>query len=277
MYNDDPTLAGAQKVMLEILLEVHRVCEKHQITYWLDYGTLLGAVRHKGFIPWDDDVDISMPRDEYDRFCKIAPQEITGKFFFQTQETDKGYPRNFAKVRMNGTMLVEHHETDKENYHQGIYIDIFPFDYSNSSSFMKAMEFTSSVREQRRKYPRGTIKRHLYNIYSQWLLAIPHELCKYFRIWLSSYPNLYGNKNSKYLSQKLDSIFTIEIIEKKSFLPVKFSEECFEGHGFYIPNDYDTVLTTYFGDYMTPPPEDCRRAHAKAIILDVNATKEKKE
>lgn len=72
MFNEDKTVAAAQKVMLEILLEIHRVCEENNITYWLDAGTFLGAIRHKGFVPWDDDCDVAMPRKDYEKFLKIA-------------------------------------------------------------------------------------------------------------------------------------------------------------------------------------------------------------
>ena len=111
--------------MLEILVEIHRICVENNITYWLEAGTLLGAIRHKGFIPWDDDCDISMPRKDYERFLQIAQEKLPETMFLQTKETDKEYPLPWAKIRKNGTLLIETGETGEEKYHHGIFVDIF--------------------------------------------------------------------------------------------------------------------------------------------------------
>lgn len=98
MFNEDKTIAAAQKVMLEILQEIHKICVENNLTYWLEAGTLLGAVRHKGFIPWDDDSDVSMPRADYEKFLKIAQKKLPEDMFLQTQDTDKEYPLPWAKM-----------------------------------------------------------------------------------------------------------------------------------------------------------------------------------
>ena len=128
MFNEDKTVAAAQKVMLEILVEIHRICVENNITYWLEAGTLLGAIRHKGFIPGDDDCDISMPRKDYERFLQIAQEKLPETMFLQTKETDKEYPLPWAKIRKNGTLLIETGETGEEKYHHGIFVDIIPYD-----------------------------------------------------------------------------------------------------------------------------------------------------
>lgn len=92
MFSEDKNVAAAQKVMLKILVEIHRICVENDITYWLEAGTLLGAIRHKGFIPWDDDCDVSMPRKDYERFLQIAQEKLPETMFLQTKETDKEYP-----------------------------------------------------------------------------------------------------------------------------------------------------------------------------------------
>lgn len=125
MFNEDKNIAAAQKVMLDILIEVHKICVKHNITYWLEAGTLLGAVRHKGFIPWDDDIDISMPREDYEKFLEIAQRELPSDLFLQTNKTDPEYSREITKVRKLNTLLIETGETGNENYCHGIFIDIF--------------------------------------------------------------------------------------------------------------------------------------------------------
>ena len=88
---EDLSLRDAQMLMVEILEDVHNLCEKHGLKYFLDGGTLIGAVRHKGFIPWDDDIDIGMPREDYEKFIEIAKKELPDNLFLQTFETDKYY------------------------------------------------------------------------------------------------------------------------------------------------------------------------------------------
>ena len=121
-------LRQAQKVMLYIMKKIHEVCVKHNIRYWLDYGTLLGAVRHDGFIPWDDDMDISMLREDYEKFNAIAQQELGEEFFWQTKETEPDFCFEMGKVRLNGTVWQEKNWEKSSITHQGLFVDIFPID-----------------------------------------------------------------------------------------------------------------------------------------------------
>ena len=120
-----PTIREKQLVMYGIMKEIVRVCDKHNITYYLSGGTLLGAVRHHGFIPWDDDVDLEMPWKDYKRFLRIAPQELPKDLFVQTFYTDPGYPNVFAMVRKSGTTAMPVSQKDL-GIHWGIEVDIFP-------------------------------------------------------------------------------------------------------------------------------------------------------
>lgn len=116
-------------VQLEILYEIQKICKKHQIKYFAIGGTLLGAVRHKGYIPWDDDLDIAMYREDYNKFCEIAPLELSEPFFFQTEETDPGYLLRHAKVRNSKTTAILTSQKEKKyKFNQGIFVDIFPLD-----------------------------------------------------------------------------------------------------------------------------------------------------
>lgn len=115
-------------VELDLLAEFSRVCEKHGIKWFLDGGSILGAVRHKGFIPWDDDIDISMPRNEFEKLCELAPEEFRYPYFFQTYDSDPGYHRMHAQFRNCKTTGIRKSEWPKYNFNQGIFIDIFPFD-----------------------------------------------------------------------------------------------------------------------------------------------------
>lgn len=116
-------------VELDLLYEFQRVTNKYGIKYIAEGGTMLGAVRHKGFIPWDDDIDLMMMRDEYERFCKIAPNEFKHPYFFQTEYTDPGCLRCHAQLRNSETTAILSNEINGHfKYNQGIFIDIFPLD-----------------------------------------------------------------------------------------------------------------------------------------------------
>jgi len=126
--NIDPkTLREAQLIMLDMLVEFDKICQKYNLKYWLDSGTLLGAVRHQGFIPWDDDIDLSMPIEDYNKFIEIAENELSSDIFFQTTQTDNKFPFDYIKLRSNRAKIVEFHEKDRDiEYHQGVFVDIFP-------------------------------------------------------------------------------------------------------------------------------------------------------
>ncbi len=119
-----------QKEELRILIEFDRICRKHNIKYSLSYGTLIGAIRHQGFIPWDDDIDVGMLREDYEVFLEKGQKLLQSDLFLQTCYTDPKYPQVYAKIRKNNTSFVE---TTVKNIqmHHGIYIDVFPFDYYN--------------------------------------------------------------------------------------------------------------------------------------------------
>lgn len=116
-------------VELDLLYNFQNVCNKYGLKYFADGGTLLGCVRHKGFIPWDDDIDIGMPREDYEKFCDVAKKEFVYPYFLQTEESEKGSLRFVAKLHnCNTTMILSVEENRKLPFTQGICIDIFPFD-----------------------------------------------------------------------------------------------------------------------------------------------------
>lgn len=115
-------------VELDLLAEFQRVCKKYGLAYSGSGGTMLGAVRHKGFIPWDDDIDIDMPRKDYNKLCEIAEKEFRGPYFFQTEFTDRGSMRGHAQLRRSDTTAILTDEKKMFSFNQGIFIDIFPQD-----------------------------------------------------------------------------------------------------------------------------------------------------
>ena len=128
-------LRKMQLLELKILKEVKRICEKHNIPYFLIAGSLIGAVRHKGFIPWDDDIDIGMLRDDYERFLDVCKTDLGSEYFLQTPETEKGNADyGIAHIRLNGTSMVQEFRKNTTT-HNGFTIDIFPYDNLPENKF----------------------------------------------------------------------------------------------------------------------------------------------
>ena len=127
---DKKTLEKLHKVEIEILDEFVRICNKYNLEYYLIGGTMLGAVRHQGFIPWDDDIDVGIMRKDYDLFIKYAREELGDKYYLDCYETNKEYYLPFAKIRKNNTIFNEQVSAHLNN-HKGIYIDIIPVSYTH--------------------------------------------------------------------------------------------------------------------------------------------------
>jgi lipopolysaccharide cholinephosphotransferase len=154
------TLRQAQLVMLRILRIVDHICRKHGIPYWLDAGTLRGAVRQQGFFPWDDDAAIAMRRADFERFAMIAPQELPEDLFFQTAATDPHYRHVLPKVRDRKSLLVE--DTENAPYCQGIFVDVFPFDSYPNRAVMDLLTLRHRLRLFRKRFAPGSAARAAY-------------------------------------------------------------------------------------------------------------------
>lgn len=237
-------LRKLQEKEIQILDEIDRICKKYNIQYYLMWGTLLGAVRHKGFIPWDDDIDIAMDRKEYKKFLKIAPKELKEEYFLQTSFTDKWHPMFFAKVRLNNTAFYAQSDRNIKKHH-GIFVDIFPMDCRSSKKSLKNKigEKISTHIFQRIERKKVTCFRGL-KILSTTFLA-------YFRdLFLKG-------KGDKYICDGC-------LLDKQLFL--KSENIVFEGKEYLAPHKAHEVLQTIYGDYMQLPPENERIAHKPAFI-----------
>lgn len=261
---DKNLLRKAQLKMLDILVEIDRICTKYNIKYWLCYGTLLGAVRHKGFIPWDDDCDICMMREDYEKFLQVAAIELPHHLFLQNSKTDLNYHKDITKIRMNNTKLVEFDESDNEHYHQGIFVDIFVWDYYNNITIkiLKLLKPIDQWKYARKKYPKGSFKR----IFIQLLVALPY----FFYSTVTKLMNIivvFNRKNKKYgtVGQDLRSC-DMAFYNVNSIFPLRRNIN-FEGKKFYVPNDSDIVLIKKYGDYMILPKPENRYWHAKKIEI----------
>lgn len=145
-------------VQLDLFAEFDRVCRKYGIIYIASGGTMLGAVRHHGYIPWDDDIDLMLTRDQYDKLCQVAPNEFKHPYFFQTEKTDVGFMRGFARLRNSETTGIQKQEISYHlTYNQGIFIDIFPMD---------------NIPNDKSKYERQCKKYSFYNLLFSYLNVI---------------------------------------------------------------------------------------------------------
>ena len=242
---------------VKILDKIDEICTKHDIEYVLLWGTLLGAVRHKGFIPWDDDIDIGMSRKDYNKFLKVAKKELPGEFFLQTCYTDKYQPTYFAKVRLNNTAFYATGDTTFKRHH-GIFVDIFPMDSRNGKRLQniknKIGDRISSHIIQRRCGQKVTVFKMLKIFPTSFL-------CRLRDSFLTGKGDLFS-AGSVVRFKKTDVFPAIKIP--------------FQGKEYSVPNNYDSVLKSSFGDYMQLPPEDQRVAHIPAFIsFDLEKDKEK--
>ena len=245
-------LRRAQEIMLEILLVVHEICERHDIGYWLDSGTLLGAVRHGGFIPWDDDLDICMKIEDYWRFLEIAQDELPEGMFLQTRGRDRGYKRYFAKVRSNKGRITEYPEQikilrgSKLRYNRGIYIDIFP---------------CIAVAKGKLWFHRLAVR--VFDRFRKILDLYPLVEPAYrFADWITHSgwdgKDLLVVRSIRYA----DTLFSVPM---DTVFPLR--KIAFEGKELWGPRDPDGYLRAMYGDYGKLPPPEERRVHAYRIEI----------
>ncbi|EKQ55551.1 MULTISPECIES: LicD family protein [unclassified Clostridium] len=265
---EELSLRDAQLSMLSILKDIHVLCEKHNIKYFLDAGTLLGAVRHKGFIPWDDDMDIGMLREDYKKFLEVAKKELPDHLFLQTFETDKYYnvfpvP---CKVRLNDTILMEKDTIDNYNMHNGIYIDIFPYDNLPKKKWVYNLQRTLSFNVLK-SFKRIANPPDKLNYKNKLTFSFYKIITKIFttknRLKFFNYLIKWNNPNSEYMGYGVDTYWSEYVYKKSDYFDLAKLE--FEGEYFYAPKNYDAILAQLYGDYMTMPKEEDRVWHAKEI------------
>lgn len=257
-------ISKLKETQIELLLELKKFCDSNNITFYLFAGTLLGAIRHKGFIPWDDDIDICMPFEDYQKFLSLY--KSNEKYFLQTSETDKGYFYSFGKLRKNNT---EYNEliTSKLGSHNGIFIDIFPVS-GYPSTFFGRFHFKFWVFcLNKRSYPLKFIKdkKVKYN-FSYHLMSI----ITWVLLWWCPF-NKAARLRDKFIRKhqypKSDLCFcgnNYKQIYKKNFFTGKRLVE-FEGYKMPSMAKPDDYLTFAYGNYMELPPIDKRVSHHNCV------------
>ena len=242
-----PSVKDIQGVGLTILKETLKIFEKYKLRYILYYGTLLGAVRHQGFIPWDDDLDIAMPREDFEKFKEIANQELGEKYFFQDYSTDAEYPATTAKVRSNHTTLIENGYRGLKEMNHGIFIDIFVGDWYCPSFFNKwrlfKIKLYRSILIAQKDYHTRGIKRFIAKLFSR-----TRTFKKIEKLSMSM------DKKKKREAYIIDYN---TVVDKNAF--DKTIESPFEDITAKIPEEYDMHLTKLYNNYMEFPPEEQRK------------------
>jgi len=254
-YNgEDTVLRKAQMRMLDILIEVDKICKHHNITYWLDGGTCLGAVRHGGFIPWDDDLDIAVLRKDYLRLCKILKKELPGHLIFQDETTDKNYPLKFAKVRDKNSYF-EDMEIGQKIKEKGIFIDIFPIE-RGTRELKSFIDFFYGRSFRRLRHYSGGKPEYVIS-----LLMYPFAC---FLVWLVRTFNFMIPNNLLIYGYGMPTLNKYQL-HKKDFIPVK--PITFENHTFSAPANPDSYLKKLYANYMQIPPKEKRRIHSTKIEI----------
>lgn len=264
--NQTATLQEHQHALYVLLQEFDRVCKKLNIPYFLFAGSLLGAVRHRDFIPWDDDLDVVLLRRDYERFFREAPAVLDREKFFLQQEFTDHWPMFFSKLRLNNTTCLEKYHPRDKACHQGVYMDIFPCDQGfNSAPLRKLQFYCSKVVIAKGLYSRGydnlNGKKKLFMAVCRCLPRAPFLRIVKGPKKQTGYLHSFLGAASKFSR----SVYPAACFEKTELLPFR--------DGLYpAPGDYDRLLTILYGDYMVLPPEEERKSKEHAFLVDLTCS-----
>ena len=262
------TLSKLHGVLLEILDEFVRICEANNLSYFLIGGTLIGAVRHKGFIPWDDDLDVGMSRSDYEKFIKIFNSTENSKYYLLFMNDPAVFP--WLKICKKNTLFAEK-IYDKSIRNEGIYIDIWSFD--NSCKFLLPLQ-GSLLKLLSRIYKQ---KIHMYTA-KKWYVGCPVKILslvvpKKFCVWFPDKLRRFFNKfNTAYFTNFSVNNLKEDTYSKKSMFPL--TKLLFEGKYYNAPGDYANFLETCYGNYLELPPIEKQVGHLPEYVIFDTAAKE---
>lgn len=250
----------------EILDVIHQVCTEHGLRYSLAYGTLIGAVRHKGFIPWDDDIDLMMPREDYEKLLVIWNQSAPKGYILQNTRTDSDFTQNFTKIRRDHTTFLQDEAERTKHYHKGIFVDIFPGDRVPSGKIGRKIQYIACAVNL--LYSRGhtsgsggmigKAERVLLKAQKEKYAVRRERAEKKIRSW-------NGDESLQY-------VFPSTIAWSRQYYPANLFENMrtieFSGKQYMCISDYDSILRLDYGDYMQLPPEEERVWKHHPILID---------
>lgn len=267
MLNDtENQIQKVWKTEQEIMDVIHKVCTENGLRYTLAYGTLIGAVRHKGFIPWDDDIDIMMPRDDYEKLLEIWDKAAPTGYILQNTRTDSDFTQNFTKIRKDHTTFLQTEDEREKKYHKGVFVDIFPGDKVAPNKLQRIIQYVACAVNL--LYHRGFTSGSggIVGVAEKVLLKAPKE--KYSK---------YREKSEKLIRKwnNVDSaqyVFPSTIGSSRHYYPSDLFENLksieFNGKLYQCVSDTDATLRIEYGDYMQLPPEEERVWKHHPIIID---------
>lgn len=268
-------LRDAQLLMKTILRDVDKLCRENNIEYWVESGTLLGAVRHKGFIPWDDDIDIGMERSSYEKFLAIANKYLPEDLFLQNAQLDSGVEYSWTKVKHKNSKLVEN---GNNKCHEGIFIDIFPYDYYECNfkdkSYMSRKYFEYKYKlifDSKLPYEQfnsktlsQNIKRFIFKSYNK--IIIRKSLNEVILERQKKAAKNSSRKNRTFLGYGSEVAEFGVLVNSSTIFPLK--EIKFENIKVKCPNNNKKYLETLYGKtFMQLPNEANRCWHNKGIYI----------
>ena len=262
-----------QKKQLEILKELIRICDKNHIKYFLVFGTLLGAIRHSGFIPWDDDIDVCMPWEDYLKFESACKKDLKEGFFLQTRNTDPESRLTYNKLRLNNTTLIIDYMADRDMNH-GIDIDIYPL-YNVSDGFIsRKLQYIATalymlLQVEQPPENHGGLMQYVSKVI---LFFIRGNFRRRLKVFCHKYMAKFEKKKTRYKAFLCGNMDAANIRYPAEFFD-KGIKWKFEDTEAMIPAEYDGYLTARYGDYMTPPTEGDRQIKLDHIVkIDTEKT-----
>ncbi|MFM5420431.1 LicD family protein [Aeromonas veronii] len=264
-------LRHAQLLLVDAFKELDDVCAKIGVSYWIDAGSLLGAVRHGGFIPWDDDIDVCMIRSDYYKFLELAPDLLSKKYFIQTVNTDRHYSNIGipCKLRINNTEIIEKFEVEmgcfNKNEHHGLFIDIFPYDNYSKNRFIrtKVQRAYHYVYRLKRLSLLGNL-RGFKKVLSYVLTGLGMERLDSITRYLAT--KMSKNEGRGVYAAGIETPFHRACFDEGEIFPV--SRIKFENIDVNCPANIDSYLLKMFGDtYMALPKEELRVSHYHSIKI----------
>ncbi len=266
-------LNKVRELEFKCLLEFDRICRKYEIKYFLGGGTLLGAVRHQGFIPWDDDIDVMMLPEDYDKFRDVVQSELSDEFVYQSKETDGEYHSIFDKIRLKGTVFDTNFSQQFDLISHGIFMDIFVHDYTSENKLGQKLHiFRTILGKSLVHHKWGNTPMHFYGklkfICRLATVYKNHTSMEKLEKHQMRVVEKYDKKKTKYLydgrgEHTRHGAFPASILEEE---PI---EMMFNGKMMPVPKRYDEYLTfSYDENYMTLPPEEKRVPEHDLARLD---------
>ena len=261
-------IGAVRRTEQEILDVIHQICITHGLRYSLAYGTLLGAVRHKGFVPWDDDIDIMMPREDYNTLLQIWNDMAPSGYLILNGDTSVDWSGNFTKIVKDKTTFLQTEEDRGKDFHKGIFIDIFPGDRLAPGKIRRILQYCACAINL--LYSRGyssksggvveAIERVLLIVPKKYHCNLRQKAQFFISRWNTCTESQYFfpctiRDCKKYYNPKLFESFTM----------IEFGEKCYN-----CTMQWNSYLTVCYGDYMQLPPEEERSWTHHPIVIDFN-------